>query len=182
MLKDTTTSYGLISVILHWLTAITVLGLFALGYWMVGLSYYSSWYRTAPYWHKSIGILLLFAMLFRVIWRICSTTPTPVATLSIWEKLSSKSVHFLLYVILFGILISGYLISTADGRAIQVFNWFEIPSLGALFANQASLAGDIHRLLAYSIIGLVLLHALAALKHHFIDKDVTLKRMLGRKI
>ncbi len=82
---------------------------------------------------------------------------------------------------LFGLFISGYLISTADGRAIEVFNWFSIPALGELFSDQADIAGEIHYYLAFSLIGLAVLHALAALKHHYINKDNTLKKMLGVK-
>lgn len=79
-------------------------------------------------------------------------------------------------------MISGYLISTEDGRPIAVFGWFSVPALGALFDNQADIAGLVHEYVAYSLITLALLHAVAALKHHFFDKDHTLKRMLGRKI
>ncbi|HCA64050.1 MAG TPA: cytochrome b, partial [Pseudomonas sp.] len=60
--------------------AVAVFGLFALGFWMVGLNYYSSWYRTAPDLHKSIGILLLLVMLLRVLWRFVSPAPAPLAS------------------------------------------------------------------------------------------------------
>ena len=69
MLKNSQTHYGIVSIVLHWLVAITVFGLFAVGFWMVDLSYYSQWYRTAPHWHKSIGILLALVMLLRLLWR-----------------------------------------------------------------------------------------------------------------
>ena len=70
--RNSPTHYGLTSIVLHWLVAVAVFGLFALGFWMVGLNYYSSWYRTAPDLHKSIGILLLLVMLLRVLWRFVS--------------------------------------------------------------------------------------------------------------
>ncbi len=63
MWKNDVSRYGLISIVLHWITALAVLGLFAVGFWMVDLTYYSQWYRTAPYWHKSIGILLAATIL-----------------------------------------------------------------------------------------------------------------------
>ena len=75
------------------------------------------------------------------------------------------------------IMLSGYLISTADGRAIEVFSWFEVPATLSDIDGQEDIAGDIHEILAWTLIVLVALHALAALKHHFIDKDTTLKRM-----
>lgn len=75
-------------------------------------------------------------------------------------------------------IISGYLISTADERPIEVFGWFSVPSFGSFIDNQEDIAGTIHEWLAYVLIALASVHALAALKHHFIDKDNTLKRML----
>ena len=70
------------------------------------------------------------------------------------------------------------MISTADGRSIEVFSWFEVPALGSVIDNQEDIAGEVHKYLAYGLIGLVILHAIAALKHHIIDKDATLTRMI----
>ena len=89
--------------------------------------------------------------------------------------------QFALYFGILLLVVSGYLISTEDGRPIAVFDWFEVPALGALFAAQADIAGLVHQYVAYSVISLAVLHALAALKHHFIDKDATLKRMWWSK-
>ncbi len=75
------------------------------------------------------------------------------------------------------VMISGDLISTADNRAIEVFNWFSIPALAELFNKQADIAGLIHQYAAYLLIFLSVLHGAGAIKHHFIDKDHTLKRM-----
>lgn len=181
MLKNGSSHYGLISVVLHWLVALTVFGLFGVGFWMVDLSYYSEWYRTAPYWHKSIGILLAIVMLLRVLWRFFSSPPQPIASHKRWEKRTSAVVQFCLYLGILLLVLSGYLISTEDGRPIAVFTWFDVPAFGALFTNQADIAGLVHEYVAYSLITLAVLHGLAALKHHFIDKDNTLKRMFGRK-
>ena len=78
-------------------------------------------------------------------------------------------------------MISGYLISTADGRGIEVFDFFVIPALGSIIENQEDLAGLVHKWLAYLLVSLATLHALAALKHHFIDKDNTLNRIIGNR-
>lgn len=177
MFKNTKAKYGLISIIVHWLSALIVFGLFGLGYWMVELDYYSEWYRTAPYIHKSIGILLLGVTCFRIIWKL--STPSPkILSAHRLESIFAHCAHGLLYLILLTILISGYLISTADGRAIEVFNWFIVPSAGELFASQEDIAGEIHKIAAYLVMALVILHIIAALKHHFINKDNTLVRML----
>ena len=76
-------------------------------------------------------------------------------------------------------MISGYLISTADGRAIEIFKLFELPAIIHGIAHPEDIAGDIHLTLAIILIGLVLLPSGIAIKHHLIDKDKTLKRMLG---
>ncbi|WNC70393.1 cytochrome b [Thalassotalea nanhaiensis] len=177
MTKQAINSYPLLSKLTHWISAITIIGLFALGYWMVDLTYYSSWYKTAPHWHKSIGILLLFATVARLIYKFKQPKVSPVASHSKLVKKASKLTHAMLYLMMIVLMISGYLISTADGRAIEVFNWFSVASLGELFTNQEDIAGIVHKYLAYSLIALAAVHAGAAIKHHVIDKDDTLKRM-----
>ena len=79
------------------------------------------------------------------------------------------------------VMIAGYLISTADGVGISVLGWFEVPALVSGLPDQADVAGQIHFYLAWALVIFSGLHALAALKHHFIDRDATLKRMLGRQ-
>jgi cytochrome b561 len=93
--------------------------------------------------------------------------------------IAAKIAHALLYLLLLITLISGYLISTADGRAIELFNLINIPALPFAIDNQEDLAGLIHFIVATILISLAAIHAIAALKHHFIDKDITLKRMLA---
>jgi cytochrome b561 len=70
------------------------------------------------------------------------------------------------------------LISTADGKAVEAFEWVSIPALPLALENQEDVAGDLHEIFAWLLISLVAIHALAALKHHFIDKDKTLTRMI----
>ena len=181
MLKNSQHHYGLISVLLHWLMAFMVIGLFSLGVWMVDLTYYSKWYRIAPDWHKSVGILLAVLLCVRLAWGVFTKQPNSITTHKSWEKLSARLVQGYLYLAMALMVMSGYLISTEDGRAIAVFGWFDVPSLGALFNNQADIAGLVHEYVAYSLIALAVIHGLAALKHHIIDKDQTLNRMLGRK-
>ncbi len=176
MLKNTSQAYGLVSVFLHWLVAIAVVSLFALGLWMVELDYYDAWYRRGPDLHKSIGIMLFAVMLLRLGWRL--TNPQPQGIGKVWEQRAAHIAHRLLYALPFLLMISGYLISTADGRPIDVFGLFSIPATLSGLDNQEDIAGEIHELLAYTLIGLAAVHGLAALKHHYFDRDNTLKRML----
>lgn len=179
MLKNTPNRYGLISISLHWLVAVTVIGLFALGLWMSELEYYDTWYQRAPDVHKGIGILLFLVMLLRVAWRAINSKPQPETNHAAWERRLAGIAHTLLYLLPFAVMIAGYLISTADGRPIDVFGLFEVPATLSGGENQEDIAGEAHELLAFTLIGLVVLHAGAALKHHFIDRDNTLKRMFG---
>lgn len=175
MIKNTATNYGWMAIAIHWLSALMVIGLFALGYWMLTLSYYDAWYRLGPWWHKSFGITLLALTLLRVLWKLLNPKPEPLGAK--WEQRAASVGHGLIYALLFVTMISGYLISTADGRGISVFDWFEVPALITGIANQEDIAGTVHW---YSALALVILaggHALAALKHHFINRDATLKRM-----
>lgn len=176
--KNSANSWGAVSKALHWLTALTIVGLFALGFWMTGLTYYSDWYKTAPYIHKSIGVILFVFVAARIVWRVSEKIPDPLPSHKKWEQILAHLMHIVLYVLIFSIAISGYLISTADGRAVSVFGWFEVPATITQIARQEDIAGFVHEWLAYIIIFMAAMHALAAIKHHFIDKDNTLKRML----
>lgn len=176
--RNTDQSWGVISIGIHWLVAIIVIGLFGLGLWMTSLSYYDAWYTQGPYVHKSIGVLLFALMVVRLLWRLVNTPTMPLPNHATWEKTVAHVVHLALYVLLFATMISGYLISTADGREIEVFHWFEVPAFTLGIEQQADIAGTIHFYLAVSLTSLVVLHAAGALKHHFLDKDDTLKRML----
>lgn len=179
-IRNTTQRYGLIAVTLHWLSAITLLGLFALGWWMTGLDYYDPWYRQGPDLHRSIGVLLIVATTLRLIWAAKNPKPAISPQPPALQQRIAREVHAALYLFIFLLGISGYLISTADGREIQVFEWFSIPALPWSFDQQEDIAGDVHWWLALTLVSTAALHALAALKHHFIDRDNTLLRMFSR--
>lgn len=180
-LRNSTSRYGWVSIVLHWGVALTVFGLFALGLWMVGLGYYDPWRKAGPDLHKSIGLVLFFFMLVRVVWRFISPPPPPTPNQGKLTRTAAHLGHLLLYADLFLVMSAGYLISTADGVGIPVFGLFEIPALVSGLPNQAETAGTVHFYLAWVLVIFAVLHGLAALKHHFIDRDATLIRMLGRK-
>ena len=178
-IRNTTQGYGLLSIMLHWLVALVVIGMFALGLWMTGLSYYDDWYKRGPDIHKGIGILLFLIMLGRVFWRSINTTPEDEPGIGATQRHAAHGVHLLLYALLFALMISGYLISTADGKPIHVFDLFTVPATISDIPNMEDTAGEVHWYLALVLISLAGLHAAAALKHHFIDRDRTLTKMLG---
>lgn len=104
---------------MHWGVALAVFGLFALGLWMVGLDYYSTWRKDAPDLHKSIGLVLLGVMVLRVLWRFISPPPPTLQSYSRMTRIGAKFGHGFLYLALFAVMIAGYLISTADGVGIR---------------------------------------------------------------
>ena len=146
---------------------------------MVDLDYYDEWYHRAPELHKSIGILLMAAMIFRFFWNHFQTRPDSLLTGRMLE-LSARLTHLFFYLLVVLLFVTGYMISTAEGKGIEIFNWFSLPAILSEDDQRADWAGDIHELLAYGFITLVGVHALAALYHHFIIKDITLRRMLGQ--
>jgi cytochrome b561 len=180
MLKNSSNDYGVIAIALHWLVALTVIGLFISGLWMTGLEYYDAWYQRGPDLHKGIGVLLFILLAFKLAWRWLDPLPRSEPTHAAWERRAASITHLLLYALMFTVMIAGYLIPTADGQPLQVFGLFSVPATLSGIDNQEDIAGEIHEILAFILIGLATLHALAALKHHFIDRDRTLKRMLGR--
>ncbi|MDP5252901.1 MULTISPECIES: cytochrome b [unclassified Vibrio] len=176
-MDETVSTYPKLIRIVHWVSALVVIAMFAVGLWMVDLTYYSAWYQTAPNWHRSIGILLALLTLVRMGAKVAMRSPTIQGTAL--ERRLAHSAHGILYLLLLTMFVSGYLISTADGRPIAVFNWFEVPSTGQWFEHQADIAGNVHYYAAWCLIVLAGFHALAALKHHFYDHDDTLKKMTG---
>lgn len=181
MLRNSSHSFGLLTISLHWLMAVVIVGLFCLGLYMTDLTYYDRFYKLAPWIHKSVGVLLFFALIGRWIWHRFSPPPAllPAAR---WEQRIAKLTHKIFYLLIIAVAFSGYLISTAKGQGIDVFNWFTLPALPPLLPDQEDLAGEIHEILTYLLILLAAAHAGAALKHHFWNKDATLKRMLGQKL
>lgn len=158
-----------------------MISLFAAGLYMTDLGYYDSLYHIVPWWHKSVGLAVMGLLLLRIIWRISNPKPAALATHKSWEVKVASWTHRILYLLILLIGVSGYFISTAKGKGIEFFGWFEIPAFQELTADNTDLVGNIHFYLAWSLTLLAVAHAGAAFKHHFIDRDNTLKHMILRK-
>jgi cytochrome b561 len=178
-IKNTASVYGSVAIALHWVSALCIFGLFALGLWMTSLDYYHPWYKQGPDLHRSIGFVLVLATLGRLCWRWANPKPTPEPA-PLWQQRLAGAIHGLFYGFIICLFISGYLITTAKGQTLDVFGFFSLPALITSDKNLEDWAGEVHEILAFVLIGLALLHGLAAVKHHLIDKDSTLLRMLGK--
>jgi len=170
-------SYGWVSIFIHWFSALTAIGLFAVGWYMVELTYYDPLYHTLPQWHKAFGLLLALITGLRCVWLLYSHPPTLQASQA-WVNAMVRAAHGLLYLALLVLFVSGYLITTADGASIELFGWIYVPALMELPPEQTDLLGDIHEWVAYFLMGLAAGHGGAALFHHVVMKDDTLKRMI----
>lgn len=181
LLRNAPDRYGLITISLHWLMALLIIGMYFLGDYMTELTYYDSLYHTLPPLHKEIGLVLGGLLVLRLVWMYAQPRPIPAtSTAPAITHLLAKFGHLGLYGLLGVIISSGYLISTAKGKGISVFGWFEVPAFLPESAARGEIAGDIHEIAASLLMLLVLVHALAALVHHFYYKDKTLTRMLGK--
>lgn len=177
---NTAERYGWVARLLHWVMALAIFSMFGLGLWMRELDYYSPYYKSAPDLHKSIGLVLLVVLVFRLIWKLVNKSPVH-EDITPFERKASHFVHLILYPLLFVLMIAGYFISTADGRPILMFGAIEVPALVNRKGLEA-VAGIIHYYIAFVIIAVAVFHAFAALYHHFVKRDGVLLCMLPRRI
>lgn len=176
-LSDTIDGYGIVTRLLHWLMAVLIVGLFVLGVWMVGLDYYSPYYTSAPDLHRSLGIVTGVFVVARFGWVVFNTRPAN-PELSPAENTIATLVQWAFYPLIAAIVVSGYLIATTDGRAIDIFGLFALPS-AVTDRSVTDTAGFAHQWIAYGTLALAAVHTAAALKHHFWDRNSVLKRMVS---
>ena len=178
MLRSTDTHYGVVTRILHWVVALIIIGLIWLGWWMVDLSYYDSWYNRSLELHKSLGMAVLAIAAVKIAWVIYDGKPGFPQSIAPLERAAATSTHHLFYLLMVLIPATGYVISTSAGDGISIFGLFEIPAVFPTSETLRDIAIELHFWLAYATGALVVVHALAALKHQFIDRDGTLRRIL----
>ena len=177
MLGNSPTRYGLPARILHWSVAALVLFLIWLGWWMVELSYYDSWYYASRQWHEALGILVWAMGLMFAAGHLVNRPPASLP-LTGWERRASWAAHKLLYLSLLVLPVTGYLIATADGNGMELFGLVTLPSLFGKSESVRIAATTIHTFGSYGLLALVFIHASGALKHHLLDRDRTLMRMI----
>lgn len=127
--------------------------------------------------HKSVGITILAVAIVRIIWRFRNKPPALPAGMPGWQVTASHVSHWSLYVLLFLLPITGWLMSSASAYSVSWFNLFQLPDFIGPNPELAETFEEIHELLAKALIAIAGLHVLAALKHHFLDKDEVLRRM-----
>lgn len=180
-MATTPTRYGTVAMILHWLIAFSIIGLLIVGKYMVDLP------RTDPdrfalyQLHKSFGISVLVLTVVRIGWRLINPVPPLPAGMPAWQRWGAHLSHFGLYALMLAIPLSGWAAVSASTLGIPtlLFGAVELPSLPiAPDRDTHEFFEGTHDLLGNLMIGLLILHVLAALKHHFVDRDTVLRRML----
>lgn len=174
-LRNTNEHFGLISILFHWIIAALMIGLLIVGIYMVGLPI--SLQKLKLYgWHKEYGFLVLGLVILRLIWRLSNTTPA--LNLPRWEKLGARTAHWGFYFFMFALPITGWLITSSAGLPASFFGLLTLPNLLEPNETLRPWFQSAHQYLGYALIGLIVIHTAAALKHHLINKDDILRRMI----
>lgn len=169
--------YTRTAMLLHWLIAVCILGLFGLGIYMADLPLSPQKLKFYSY-HKWAGITVLLLAVARLAWRLTHTPPPLPASQPRWQHTAAHAGHALLYVLIFAAPMSGWLMSSALGFSVVWFGVLPLPDLIAKNQELGELLKTVHRYLNYSFLVLVIGHALVAIKHQWLDRDGTLDRML----
>jgi cytochrome b561 len=174
--SGTTELYGKTAIALHWLTALLIVCGFTLGLSMVDLPLSRQklqWYA----WHKWIGITVFLLTCARLSWRLWHPAPAPPA-MPAWQVKAASISHGALYALLLAIPISGWVYSSATGIQVVYLGLVPLPDLLPKDRQSAAILLVVHQTLNFTLLALVCLHTAAALKHHFVDRDAVLARML----
>jgi cytochrome b561 len=161
---------------LHWLMALMIIGLCIVGWQMQGLPNGPEKLKVYAL-HKSMGITVLVLALLRLLWRLADGRPKYPPSMPRWQRLASSAAHGSLYLFMIAMPISGWLFNSASNFPLRWFNLFSVPALSGPDAALKANAGAAHLALFWVFFVLFILHVGAALKHHWFDRDDTLRRM-----
>ena len=173
----TVNSYTTTAKVLHWLMAVTIICLFAFGFYVSNMALSPQKLQFLSY-HKWTGVTIFLLALVRLTWRIMHRPPALPAHMGKLEQLVAHAGHGLLYLLMLSVPLSGWLMSSAKGFQTVLFGVFPIPDLLSKDRELGHLLLTVHLGLNLILAAVVIGHVLAALKHHFKDKDDVLARML----
>jgi cytochrome b561 len=174
--------YTTTAIVLHWLIALLIIGAFTLGLVMTDIPGFSPTKLRYYAWHKWAGVTVLLLACLRLLWRL-KNRPPALQSMPAWQRNAAHGLHHLLYVFIFAVPLSGYFYTLAAGVPVVYFKLFTLPVLIAKNRELAETLKPVHYWLNMAMAALVALHVLAALKHTFVDRDGTMRRMLpGRSL
>ena len=191
-LKNTTDGWGWLARLLHWSIALLILGLLGVGFYMSNIEKDLIKIYNLTQTHKSFGFVVFVLAVIRVIWRFANRqTPKMPSTMPRWQVVASEASHWALYILMFALPLSGWLMASAsplndDGGFItiknMVFGLFEMPDpIAPGNQNLTERFHQLHIFCALALCGVLIIHTAAALKHHLFEKDRIFMRMIVGK-
>jgi cytochrome b561 len=173
--------YSTVAIVLHWLLGLSIFAMFGIGIYMSDLPFSPLRLKLYNY-HKWAGITFLILSVLRLVWRLVNKPPAlPKAieqAMPNWQTKVYHATHYALYALFFAVPLIGWAYSSAAGFPIVLFGVLPLPDFMAVDKEFAKQIKELHEVSAFALVGLALLHIGAALKHHFIDKDGLVSRML----
>ena len=172
--------YTPLAISLHWLMALLIFVGWALGIYMHDLPLSPQKLRYFS-WHKWMGVTVFLLAIIRVAWLATHRPPQPPQASPSWQIMAARASHYLLYLLMFILPLSGWLMSSAKGVPTVYFGVLPIPDVVAKDNQLGENLEEVHEWLAYALAILVAIHIAAALKHQFVDRDGLIGRMLPRR-
>lgn len=169
--------YDLVAVSLHWLVALLIVAAFALGVVMVDIPGLTPTKLRYFSWHKWLGVTVLALAALRLLWRLRHGVPRPIE-MPAWQRRAATLIHLLLYALMFTVPLSGYFYSLAAGVPVVYLGVLPLPVLIDPDPLLKPVLKELHEVLVYTMLAFVMLHVAAAIKHHWIDRDGLLRRMM----
>jgi cytochrome b561 len=174
----TTVRYTGTAIALHWLMALGIIVAFGMGVTMTDIPGITPAKLQLFNWHKWLGVTLLALAVARALWRLTHAAPPLPVTMSSWQRIAAEWTHHALYALIFAVPLSGYLYSLAAGFPVVYLGVLPLPVLIEKNLELKPVLESVHYWLNMGMAALVLAHVGAALKHHWLDRDDVLRRML----
>lgn len=174
--KPANFKYGFVAKIFHWTIFVLIGVMFPMGYVMIELPLTPQKLQVYS-WHKSIGITILTLAVLRLVWRQFRPAPPLPSSMPEYERFAAHAVHVLLYVCLFALPVSGWLMSSAAGLPVVLYGQWQLPDFVAANEDTRLLLFEVHKTIGFSLLALLAAHVGASLYHHFVRRDDVLARM-----
>lgn len=189
MLRSTTTGFGLVAIILHWVIALLVFVMLALGNIMGALVSTDPLRSVLLDLHKLTGLTILALVLLRIVWRLANPVPMLPISMKSWQRICARLSHYALYGLTVLIPLTGWALVSARVQTptLMLFDWLPVPALPVLQyfesgAKAVVLFWQVHDVLGGLLVLLVLIHIAAAMRHHFVLSDDVLRRMMTARL
>ncbi|CAJ0811260.1 Cytochrome b561 [Ralstonia wenshanensis] len=166
------------AIAMHWIIALLIFAAFGLGLYMTDIPGFTPTKLKLFSYHKWIGITVLIFAVLRVLWRLTHPAPAPVPGMPKWQHAAAEAAHFGLYLLILAVPLTGYLLSVAAGVKVVYLGLWELPMLFDKSDALKDIFSMAHEWLNWTMAAIVVVHILAALKHHVVDRDGTLRRMV----